>query len=242
MKTANVILALAFFSFLAIHAEETAGKRKYYFAFSEEIQNEWVKQGKVLLVPSTRFVIRKMRPGEKVKGGVLRVEANSASGVIMTRPRIDPQKYPRVRWRWRVLRHLDYKPQTDEPDDQVITLYFGDGTMVSQQCVGYRWEYNTPIGECCLLNYVAGTVKVWRVCTRNRQSPRGKWIVEERNYAQDYEKAFGKKLKEDFVMSIGGNSQYTKSDTVAEIDYIEFLPAKEEGVSENASPESKEKK
>lgn len=64
-------------------------------------------------------------------------------------------------------------------------------------------------------------------------------MIEERNIAEDFKKAFGFIPKE-FVLSVGANSQNTKSESLAFIDYIEFLPLdKAKGVKVAMKPEKK---
>ena len=45
-----------------------------------------------------------------------------------------------------------------------------------------------------------------------------------RNVAEDFQRIYGVVPKA-FALSIIGNSQYTRSNTIAEVDYIEFVPA-----------------
>jgi hypothetical protein len=42
---------------------------------------------------------------------------------------------------------------------------------------------------------------------------------------EDFKKAFGRLPVGDCALTIGANSQYSKSNTLVEIDFIEFLPA-----------------
>jgi len=51
-------------------------------------------------------------------------------------------------------------------------------------------------------------------------------VVEERNIAADFKKAYGE-VPTEFVVSVAGNSQYTQTRGLGEVDYIEFLPQPE---------------
>ena len=158
-------------------------------------------------------------------GKALVVEANNASGFLIFRlAGLDLKKYPYMRWRWRVIRRINLPIATEEPDDQVCAVYIADGSKVSQKCVSYRWEHYTNVGVCRMLNY-SGVRRVQAFCLRNFGTPAGEWVEEERNVLEDFQKAFGKAPSANFVIIVSGNSQNTKSDTRAEIDYIEFRSA-----------------
>ena len=48
-------------------------------------------------------------------------------------------------------------------------------------------------------------------------------VINFANVAQDFKRIYGR-IPKKFALSVIGNSQYTHSNTVAEIDFIEFLP------------------
>lgn len=201
--------------------------KKYIFPLNSNVKDiGWSYQGKIIGVSKTDFKIIKCPDG--TNGSVLRVEANCASGMIMNMPSIDPNQYPVIRWRWRLIKPININAHSIEPDDQAIVIYVGDGGVINRRSVGYRWEHNHQIGTNNLLTYAGGTVSVQRFCLQNHTTPIGKWITEERNYAKDYQKAFKRTINKKFIVGIGGNSQHSKSHTIAEVDYIEFrqLPAK----------------
>ena len=66
---------------------------------------------------------------------------------------------------------------------------------------------------------------VFRTCMRNKKAVLSRWYEEERNVVEDFKKAFGRAPQGDCALTVGANSQYSKSDTLVEIDYIEFRPA-----------------
>ena len=154
------------------------------------------------------------------------VETNNSSGFLIFRIKgLDLGKHPYMRWRWRIVRRLNLpETQTAEPDDQACVIYIADGNQLSQKCVGYRWEHRSPVGRKIMLNY-AGLRKVLAICLRNRETPVGEWVEEERNVPEDFKAAFGSVPSPNFVITIGGNSQHSRSDTRVEIDYIEFRSA-----------------
>ncbi len=156
---------------------------------------------------------------------VLVVETKKSSGFMIFRiDGLDLHKYPYMRWRWRIIRRLDIPDGIDiEPDDQACVVYITDGDVMTQRCVGYRWEHNTPVGRRRMVEYPGAMVSA--LCVRNRETPVGEWVTEEHNVLEDFKTAFGKTPASDFVITIGGNSQHSRSQSKVEIDYIEFLAA-----------------
>ena len=189
---------------------------------SERMMREkWQIIGSFLVPGQTSFFIAEEPTASDKR--VLVVEAKDASGFLIFRiDGLDLAKYPCMRWRWRVVRQV--RPPAAgkvEPDDQVCVVYLADGNKLNQKCVGYRWEFNTPVGTKRMIIY-NGVRKVEAFCLRNRETPAGEWVEEERNVLEDFKAAFGNAPSNRFVISIGGNSQHSQSDTRAEIDYIEF--------------------
>lgn len=174
-------------------------------------------------IPFTRFFITGEDTAED--RWALVVETKKSSGFMIFRiDGLDLHKYPYMRWRWRIIRRMEIPDGIGvEPDDQACVVYITDGDVMNQKCVAYRWEHNTPVGCRRMVEYPGAMVNA--LCVRNRETPVGEWIVEEHNVLEDYKAAFGKTPASDFVITIGGNSQHSKSQTRVEIDYIEFLAA-----------------
>ncbi len=207
------------------------------FTNPKTLSDEWKFDGSRFLVPRTKFFLAS--EPSAFSGKIMVVEADKGTGVMLTAPhtKVDLSKTPVMRWRWRVVRPILLKPGETEPDDQAIVLYFGDGTLLKQRCVGYRWEVNTPVGSSGLHKYAAGMMTVNHITMRNHTTPAGEWVMEERNVAKDYREAYGEAPSKEFIVSVGGNSQYSGSNSRAEIDFIEFIPARPE---EKAEPKPKQ--
>lgn len=158
--------------------------------------------------------------------GVLKVAADQATGALFFELSkiVDLTKTPILRWRWRVNAFpKGGDGRKSHKDDQAITIYIGTSDWMLKKSIAYRWETETPKGHEGNVSYACGAVEVKWFCLRNRESGEGKWMIEERNIAEDFKKAFGF-IPKDFVLSVGANSQHTKSESLAYIDYIEFLP------------------
>ena len=187
----------------------------------KEFPQGWAEKANKWGVPATQFYVNKSQNGD-----VLVIDADRSTGAIMfdVYRYVDLNKTPVMRWRWRVNK---LAPGADgrlsDKDDQALVLYVGFGSMI-RKSVAYRWETETPQGSNGQVNYAGGMVRVAWFCLNNKETPLGQWVVSERNIAEDLRRAYGEVPKE-FVVSIGANSQYTKSHTLGEIDFIEFLPS-----------------
>lgn len=157
----------------------------------------------------------------------LNMAATNASASLVTDPEhLDPQKAPVIRWRWRVaVFPQGADGRNPDKDDQAIGVYISTGSFLRQRSIAYRWETDTPVGAEGTTTYAAGVVSVKWICLRNRQSSDGKtFLVEERNFLEDFRKAYGFEPKQ-IGISISCNSQYTGTTAEAQLDWMEFLPA-----------------
>ncbi len=183
----------------------------------------WRFDGAKFLVPRTTFRLEKRE--DTRFGRALVVDSKLSTGALITIPGADLRRYPILRWRWRV-RNLP--PGADGRhagrDDQAVGVYFGAGGPLSRKSVAFRWETDMPIGATGTIKYGAGIVSVHFQCVRNKTSPLNEWVEEEVNAVEEFKKHYGYiPAADQYVVSVSGNSQYTKSHTIAEIDYIELV-------------------
>ncbi|MFA7230486.1 MAG: DUF3047 domain-containing protein [Victivallaceae bacterium] len=184
----------------------------------------WALKATKLGVPKTTFYLMK----DTADGdGWLVVQSEKSTGGLLCNPsvKVDLKKTPILRWRWSV----QQLPEGGDgrkagKDDQAIGIYIGANDWLMKKTIAYRWETDTPVGTNGESSY-AGIVKVKWQCIRDKNSGIDVWYVEERNIAEDFKKAFGF-IPAQFALTVSGNSQYTKSRTLAKIDYIEFVAAK----------------
>ncbi len=220
---------------VGLYAEDNVAKEsaddsayKINFTRTEKVKGRdfpkgWALKGTKWGTPDTSFYIRN---DQNCDGNVLVVDAQKSTGAILydVYRHVDLNKTPVMRWRWRALAlPKGADGRVSGKDDQVMSLYLGAGGFV-RKSIAYRWETETPIGAQGNICYGGGLVKVAWYCMNNKTTPLEKWIVLERNVAEDFKRIYGEIPKE-FVISVGGNSQYTKSNSKGEIDFIEFLPA-----------------
>lgn len=178
----------------------------------------WAVEGKKWRVPVTQC---------KVRNSVLEVVCNrSTGGIAQELKGVDLNRTPIMRWRWRVISFPNNADgRNRKRDDQPVAIYLAmEGGAFSKKSIAYRWEGLTPVGFHGATKY-AGVLTVNYIAMRNQASCKvGEWVTETRNVAEDFKRIYGT-VPSRFGISVNGNSQYTKSYTVAEIDFIEFIPA-----------------
>ena len=217
------LLAFSVFSALPLFAAD--GLRITFspetYSKKTKLPEKWHLQGKLFTAkPDYEIVFDKA-----LNTNVLRVTTDKASGAILYDITGVLQKYPVMRWKWRV----DALPKGadgryPDVDDQAISLYVGVG-RISTNSVSYRWDTETPKQSRGNVAYGAGMVKVDWLTLRNKEDLVGVWHTDQVNAAEDLKRICGGKLPDhDVALSICTNSQYTKSRVQADVAWIEFLP------------------
>ena len=142
---------------------------------------------------------------------VVRAESNASSSGLMRRVGIDPTEYPIVEWRWKVSNLLkqsslwqksgdDFSARlflTFESNPNELNLFgkvfYATAQMLYGQypltkAISYVWGSREPKGTVASSPY---TDRVKTFVLENENDPLNMWIVEERNFYEDYQKAFG---------------------------------------------------
>ena len=227
-----LFISLMFFIIASINAAEKGGKWREDFEVKDKegaLPDGWEVHGTIWGTNETCFELENQKENKAPVAsvlGVLKVFADKGTGALFCEvyKYVDLKKTPIMRWRWYVNKFpKGGDGRKSDSDDQAIAIYIGANDWMVKKSISYRWETETPKGLEGNVSYGGGTVKVKWFCLRNKKTGTGKWVTEERNIAKDFKKAFGFIPKE-FILSIGANSQNTKSESLAFIDYIEFLP------------------
>ena len=182
----------------------------------------WREEGCKVGVPATKCQVVRLKNGTSV----LRIQSNRSTGGVIVAPKVDLNKTPIMRWRWRVINYPNGADGRDpKKDDQPIGIYLGmeDG-ILKKKSLAYRWEDLTPKGFEGTVTY-AKILTVHYITMQNNKAKAGDWITETRNVAADFKRIYGK-VPRKFALSVIGNSQYTQSNTLAELDFVEFIPAR----------------
>lgn len=229
-KKISVLFCLLFLAALQLAATNQPERLSGNAAWSEDfnrsqkngLPEKWKEEGTKIGVPAT---VCRVKNSENIS----RLEIvcdKSTGGIIIPMRNIDLKKTPVMRWRWRVLNYpAGADGRNPEKDDQPIGIYVGTNAgLFKKKSIAYRWETLTPKGFEGSATY-AGILSVHYIVMQNDQVPAGTWITEERNIAEDFKRIYGS-VPDKFALSVIGNSQYTSSNTIAELDFIEFIPGK----------------
>jgi len=175
--------------------------------------------------PGTKVADFRVEPATNDHDGALLMTAVNASGMFAVHlGKVDLHRTPILRWRWRAITlPTGGDGRVRERDDQAIGIYVSTGGPLTQKSIAYRWETDTPVGTEGETSYAAGIVKAKWMAVRNA-SDVGSFFVEERNVAHDFQRAFGF-VPDDVSIAVASNSQYTGTTAVAELDWVELVPA-----------------
>ena len=162
---------------------------------------------------------------------VVKATSEASSSGLIRKIRIDPQEYPLIEWRWKVLNILrkgdvSTKAGDDYPARLYITFEYNPADMGLVEklkyetarllygeyppggAITYIWESKTPKGSVVPNPY---TDRVMMIVVESGDSLLNQWIQEERNIYADYKKAF--KQEPPFI---SGVAIMTDSDNTAE--------------------------
>lgn len=201
----------------------TAGDPVGWRIAFDTLPKDWAVQGKPF-TPQAVFEIATDPTNSTLHWLSMTADKASASFKSSDALPVDLKKTPIMRWCWRAtVLPTGADGRDPKKDDQAIGLYISSGGMFKQQSLAYRWETETPTGAEGDAQY-AKVVSVHWMALRNKQDADGQtFYTEERNVADDYQKAFGS-IPDKIGMGISCNSQYTASKAAAQLQWIEFLP------------------
>ena len=187
----------------------------------QTMPRDWRVKTKPLTPPAKFFVVT----NETTTNTCLNMTADKASAAFVTQLKdIDLNKTPILRWRWRVATYPTGADGRDPAkDDQAIGIYVNEGNMLGQRSIAYRWETVTPVGSEGGDKYANGIIEVhWIALRCQTNSADGLFYTEERNVAADFQRVYGY-IPEKIGIGISCNSQYTKSQAEAQLEWIELV-------------------
>lgn len=162
-----------------------------WFPFSTERSlDEWeekVLKGKVLY-----------RVEREDSGGFLHAFSRSSASAIYyrIRDRFKAEDYPLMNWKWKVIKFPDKEKlslrQGIERDDYAARVYviFPSLNFMSSKALEYVWDESMPVGTICQSPY---SKNIRLIVVQAGKDETGKWVFEEHNIYEDYQKAFGSK-------------------------------------------------
>ncbi len=224
---------------LCISAASQAHSGEGKFLFREDFNdlNGWKPFYFPKIERHTSYTIESSGPESYLKA-----ESNASASALLYRREFNIYQYSRMRWRWRVenvYAHGDAK--TKSGDDYPLRIYivfkYDPGKVGFMEKVKYKaakliyGEYpphsslnyiwaNRKYEETIMTN--AYTEKSKMVLLRGGDSNSGKWLNEDVNIREDYERAFGEKPPPIASIAIMNDSDNTGEKSISYLDYIEL--------------------
>lgn len=160
---------------------------------------------------------------------VVKAIANASASGLIRRIRVDPRDYPIIRWRWKaanLTRTADNGTRSKE--DSPVRIYIGfegdiatlplydrlffktvklaSGQELPFATLNYIWENDSPTGS---IMPNPNTDRIQMIVVESGPARVGQWVTYERNYYEDYKRAFGQEpsaIKGVFLMTDTDNT------------------------------------
>lgn len=122
---------------------------------------------------------------------VLKAVSSKAASGYVKKIKVDPKRYPTLRWSWKVDHSLE-KENVDkkEGDDFAARVYvvFPRSFFWRMRAINYVWSSKMPQGSHAPSPYTDNSI-ILAVESGNAKA--GTWVMEERNIYEDYKNMFG---------------------------------------------------
>jgi len=119
---------------------------------------------------------------------------------------------PILEWRWKVMTlpagGNACQQSTDDQAAQVYVAWLRAPEAVRSRIIGYVWDSTAPAGTICKSQK---TSTVTYVVLRSGSGGLGKWITERRNVVEDFRKIYGEAPDNPTALSLGIDSDDTRS-------------------------------
>jgi len=125
---------------------------------------------------------------------------------------VDVKETPILEWRWKVMTLPTggnaCKESTDDEAAQVYVAWLRPPEAVRSRIIGYLWDSTAPAGTICKSEKIS---TVTYIVLRSGPGELGKWITERRNVVEDFRKIYGEAPDNPNALSLGIDSDDTRS-------------------------------
>lgn len=142
------------------------------------------------------------------EGPCLHLKSVKASFGLERAVDVDPAQMPFLTWRWKVTQLPnggDFRRAASDDQAAQVLVAFADRRIVS-----YIWDSSAPKGTAESASNIP-LVHVFAVVCESGGAAANRWLLENRNLAADYERAYGKPAPRVKGLRIQINSQHTGS-------------------------------
>ncbi len=137
--------------------------------------------------------------------------------------KVNLKETPILEWSWKVVTLPkggdSRKAETDDQAGQIYVTWPRFPEAVRSRIIGYVWDTTAPAG---LITKSQKTGTVTYVIMRSGSAEAGKWMTERRNVREDFKKIYGEEPDDPAVLSIGIDSDDTKSTAEAYMGSLLF--------------------
>jgi hypothetical protein len=171
----------------------------------------------------------------------LRAESRASASALVYKKEFNVYDYPHIRWRWKVDNvYRNWDGRTKHGDDYPIRVYilfkydperagFLDkvkynaakliyGEYPPYSTLNYVWA-SKPFPERIITSPYTGQAKL--ILLEKGEEKVGKWVLEEVNVTDDYQKAFGEEPPAIASLAIMNDSDNTGESAVSYLEFIE---------------------
>ncbi len=160
---------------------------------------------------------------EEAGNRFLRASAERQDTQIGLTKKFGPEKYPLLRWRWRVTRlPTGGDERVDRTNDSAAAVYVVFDSRIIPRAIKYVWSTTLPVGS----TFTSPTY--WRakvVVLQSGPPDDSAWHQETVNFYEDYKRLFGFAPGQVQGVAILTDSDVTKSSAQADYDDLTILPA-----------------
>jgi hypothetical protein len=138
----------------------------------------------------------------------LHLKSNRASFALEHGMDVDPSQMPYLTWHWKVTQLPsggDFRHASTDDQAAQVLVAFDDRRILS-----YIWDTNAPKGAEQRAGFIP-LVHVYSVVCESGPAQANQWVMESRNVAADYERAYGKPAPHVKGLRLQINSQHTGS-------------------------------
>ncbi len=176
---------------------------------------------------------------ENGKTVLMGTSVNTASG-LLHKVTIDPKSYPIVSWSWKIDHTVkNGNERTKKGHDFAARLYvvFPRGLFSRTRAIEYVWGNVMTKGETLRSPYSNNAVMI---AVNSGNELAGKWVMNRRNYADDYRTAFGEEAPKVGAIAIMTDSNDTGESAVGYYGDIDVLAVAKEEEQHNGERKQKE--
>ncbi|NOY12364.1 MAG: DUF3047 domain-containing protein [Deltaproteobacteria bacterium] len=156
---------------------------------------------------------------------VLRAASNNSASALIHKVDIDPARYPRLSWRWKVsgiIKKGDARKKATDDYAARIYVIFPHWFKPLTRSLNYIWANKLKKDSFIPNSYFSGAVMI---AVESGDRKVGKWQVEERNLVEDFRRVFGEDPPTIGGIAIMTDTDQTGESVLAWYDDIKLLKA-----------------